>query len=295
MSDQIPDELNSDLFGELRSSLAELSSAPLSEESLNILNRTNQALDELIQDVLSTQENLIQDLQKAHQERNKFVSVVTHELRLPLTSIKGYTDLLRQGLVGPLNTQQLSFLDTIRNNVDRMSALLSDLSDLSRLDTGRLNLEIGSLLLKDQINTALEGIKYIIEQKEQGVETHLPDQLPRVSADPERLVQVLTNLIRNASMYTPNGGTIRLRAFQDNGQVCLEVEDNGIGISPEDQSQLFNPFFRSEDATVREQHGWGLGLHVSGRLIQLMGGSIGLRSRLGSGSTFWFTLPVDNT
>lgn len=238
---------------------------------------------------------LYQDVQQANQAKTKFVSVVTHELRIPMTSIKGYTDLLRQGTVGPVNEQQLNFLNVIRNNVERMSALVSDLSDISRIETGRLKLECSLISLQEHLDETICNLGPKLEEKGQALKLELPPDLPRVYADPNRLVQVLTNLLSNAWKYTSAGGEIRLTARQEGQQVRVEVIDDGIGISTSDQEMLFEQFFRSEDAAVREQQGWGLGLNVAKRLVEIMGGTIGFSTSLGRGSTFWFTLPTQES
>jgi signal transduction histidine kinase len=235
---------------------------------------------------------LYQAVQDANTAKTKFVSVVTHELRIPMTSIKGYTDLIRQGAVGPVTEMQSSFLNTIRNNVDRMTALVSDLSDISHIETGRLKLSCSFILVKEYIQETVNSIKHRLEEKNQSLELDIQDELPQVYADPNRLVQVLTNLINNANKYTPTEGRITVRANHHGNFVRIEVVDNGIGIDEEDQKKLFSQFFRSENEVVREQQGWGLGLNLTKHLVDLMGGEIGVESEPSKGSTFWFSLPV---
>jgi signal transduction histidine kinase len=237
-------------------------------------------------------------VQEANQAKSKFVSVVVHELRIPMTSIKGYADLLRQGAVGPINDAQMSFLDVIRNNVNRMSALVSDLSDISRVESGRLALKRDWISLAEQVQQVAGSLGPRIAEKKQSLLVEIPADLPPVYADPHRIAQVLTNLLSNAWKYSPEGGSIRVSAGlkppDSHGRQAawLEVADSGIGIAAEDQARLFTQFFRSEDPAVREQPGWGLGLSVARSLVHLMGGEIGARSTHGRGSTFWVTLPT---
>ena len=236
----------------------------------------------------------VQDIQ---QSKGKFVSVVTHELRIPMTSIKGYTDLLRSGVVGEVNEQQRSFLEVIRNNVERMSALVSDLSDISRAETGRLIINRNWCSVKDALDDAMLTLQNKFDAKSQTLDILLPPDLPRVYADASRVTQILSILLNNANKYTPAQGKIRITALAgeelaQKGLVRVDVVDNGIGISPEDQAKIYSQFFRSEDPLVREEPGWGLGLNVARLLTGLMGGESGFSSSLKQGSTFWFTLPT---
>jgi signal transduction histidine kinase len=233
-------------------------------------------------------------VQSANQAKTKFVSVVTHELRIPMTSIKGYTDLLRKGLAGEMNEMQLSFLNTIRSNVERMAALVSDLSDISRIETGRISLQPAEMALSNALEEAVQTLRPRLDEKHQTLTLHLPQDLPPVYADSNRVNQILINLLSNANKYTPDGGWIDVKAVAHPDGVRIEVNDNGIGIQPEDQRKLFSQFFRSEDQAVRDQPGWGLGLHVTRLLVEVMGGSIGVESAAGEGSQFWFTLPASS-
>ena len=239
-----------------------------------------------------TNARLYQAVQQANESKSQFVAIVTHELRIPLTSIKGYTDLIRQGVVGEVNEQQVNFLDVIRNNVQRMSKLISDLSDISRIERGKLSLELDTIILHTYVDETISSLRHKMEEKNQTLSAEIPGSLPKITADPNRLVQILTNLISNAWKYTPEDGKVMVRASQTNGFIRVEVIDNGLGISEKDQDKLFTQFFRSEAQEVREQTGWGLGLNVTKKLVEIMDGEIGFSSELDKGSNFWFTLPI---
>lgn len=227
----------------------------------------------------------------ANIKRNEFVSHVSHELRLPMTSIKGYTDLMKTGAVGPLTEQQTQFLQIIRTNVDRMNVLVTDLSDVSKIEVGRLKVSIGAVDVATVLEECVGSLKLQINDKKQTINYTLAS-MPAVRADKTRLSQILINLISNASKYTPQEGKIDITAEVRAPFVRIAVKDNGIGMSPEDQANLFSQFFRSEDEKVREQQGWGLGLHVTKKLVELFSGEIGVTSEFRKGSTFWFTLPI---
>ena len=236
--------------------------------------------------------NLYLAVQQADLAKSKFVSVVSHELRIPMTSIKGYTDLLRKQMVGPINEQQANFLDVIQNNVERMSILVSDLSDISRIETGRLKLAPSLVSISNSIDEVVQSLQPKLEEKKQRLTIDLSLNLPQIKVDPTRLNQILTNLLSNAMKYTPEGGEIKIAAHRETDRVRIEVRDTGIGIRSDEHNLIFSQFFRSESDTVREQPGWGLGLNVTKRLVELMDGTIGFDSVVDQGSTFWFTLPT---
>ena len=285
------DETTQTLVASIQASLTRLSSSPLSSEQSMELEKCAQQLESLFE--MANKKDI--ELQEARQARSKFVSVVTHELRIPMTSIKGYTDLLRAGVVGPVNDQQQSFLNIIRNNVERMSSLVSDLSDINHIETGRIKFDLKPVSLSTCVDDVLLTLKTRLEDKKQRLTLEIPSNLTRLYADQNRVIQILSYLIGNAIKYTPGEGQIRICAFQQGDYVRIEIKDTGLGISPEDQAQLFKAFFRSEDAAIRDQPGWGLSLNVAKNLVALMGGQIGAESTLKTGSTFWFTLPIYKT
>jgi signal transduction histidine kinase/DNA-binding response OmpR family regulator len=235
---------------------------------------------------------LYENLRQADQAKSEFVSLVAHELRTPMTSIRGYTDMLQKGAVGPLSPRQLEFLSIVHSNVERMQVLVSDLLDISRIETGRLLLEIRPTILTEALEEALQSTQGQIESRSQRLKVEVPESLPRVLADPARLAQILVNLLSNAHKYTPDGGHIQVRAWWQDGYVHCVVSDTGIGMSVEDQARLFTKFFRSEHPAVRERSGTGLGLCIVKSLVELHGGQIGVQSAPGQGTAITFTMPV---
>lgn len=235
---------------------------------------------------------LRQQLRAADEARSDFITLVTHELRIPMTSIRGYTDLLTGGIAGPLSAPQQEFVATIRRNVERMSVLVQDLSELNRLESGRMAFAAELF----DLNDILEGVAYDFREATAGRRQTLtlaPSPLPLlVHADRARVSQALTNLVSNAHKYTPDGGAISLRAESSEALAAISVSDDGIGISPGDQARLFTQFFRSDDETVRAQTGWGLGLALAHGLLEAQGGKLSCRSTLGQGSTFTLQLPL---
>ena len=244
---------------------------------------------------------LYADLQAANIAKTEFVSLVSHELKTPMTSIKGYADLLAKGAVGPINDAQSNFLNTIRSNVGRMSTLVSDLSDISRIEAGRMRLEFSTISLNDAIEDVVRLTQTQINEKKQLIEMQLSKENPRVWCDPTRLTQILANLISNAIKYTPNNGTITISGWKELNRwdakgapevICVQVTDTGYGISPEDQGKIFQKFFRSEDQNIREAPGTGLGLNITRHLVEMQGGRIWFESQIGKGTSFYFTIPV---
>jgi signal transduction histidine kinase len=218
-----------------------------------------------------------------------------------MTSIKGYTELLAGGKVGGINDMQSNFLNTIRSNVERMSTLVSDLNDNSKIEAGRLRLDYKPVDVPDIVEEVIRSSRRQIEDKKQVVEAKLPAKLPPVWADRTRVGQVLTNLVSNAHKYTPEEGRIIVGAEATSNQwdpegaarvVHVWVRDTGIGISAEDQSKIFQKFFRSEDDKAREAPGTGLGLNITKSLVEMQGGRIWFESEFRKGTTFHFTIPV---
>ncbi len=240
-------------------------------------------------------------VQAANIAKSEFVSFVSHELKNPMTSIKGYTELLAAGAVGPITEAQANFLATIRSNVERMATLVSDLADVSRIEAGRMRLDFKSIPIKEALEEVVRSLRRQIDDKKQRLNLEVPELLPSVWADRTRLVQIITNLVSNAVKYTPQEGEILAAAeicdnrWDEAGAkqvVHIWVKDNGIGISEEDQKKIFQKFFRSEDPKTRESPGTGLGLNITRSLVEFQGGKIWFESEFRHGTTFHFTIPV---
>jgi len=227
--------------------------------------------------------------------RNEFISTVSHELRTPMTSIKGYADLLMSGdgRVGELNPTQRRFVQVIQSNANRLTELVNDILEISRIETGRIRLELEQLDVLSVIQDVALAFEGQLVKKPVKLSLDLPENLPKAYADRGRLVQILTNLIGNAWQYTPEGGSVTVGAkVLDDQFVQIDVEDNGIGIVEEDMAWIFDRFFRSERTEVQVVDGTGLGLSITKSFVDMLGGTIWAKSELDVGSTFSFTIPV---
>jgi PAS domain S-box-containing protein len=225
--------------------------------------------------------------------KSEFVSLVSHELRTPLTSIKGYVDMLMDGDAGELKQDQVDFLQVVSKNAERLVTLVTDLLDVSKIEAGAMRLNLAPLDLAGVISEVVANLRPLNESKKQNVNINLPEKMPPLTGDTGRIAQVLTNLVSNACRYTPSGGTIRVDVRPEVEFVKISVTDTGIGISPEEQKKLFTKFFRAENPDVQKVGGTGLGLWIARSLVLMHGGEITVASLPGKGSTFTFTLPID--
>ncbi|MCB9007484.1 MAG: hybrid sensor histidine kinase/response regulator [Ardenticatenaceae bacterium] len=246
---------------------------------------------------------LVEAMKVANQAKSEFVSFVSHELKIPMTSIMGYADLLLSGNFGPINEAQTTFLDTIRNNVNRMSRLVTDLTDVSRLESGQLHLETQPIQLAEVIEEVASSTRAQIEEKQQTLVLTVPENLPDVWADRTRLAQILTNLVSNAYKYTPENGRITICAEEMNSvnedaevqpMIHVSVADTGLGIKDDEQKAIFSKFFRGSDDAALKSPGTGLGLNITKNLVELHDGRIWFESKYREGTTFHFIIPVAN-
>jgi signal transduction histidine kinase len=228
--------------------------------------------------------------------KSEFVATVSHELRTPMTSIKGYADLLLLGAAGEITEQQQRFLETIKQNADRLSVLVNDLLDISRIDQGRVELRFAPMNMTDLIQSVAEHLegRSKDEKRPMNVAIDLPDEPLTVWGDYDKVVQIVTNLADNAFNYTPPGGHITLSAAHEGDRMLVSVADTGIGIPPELSDRIFERFFRGDEVheLVMDTPGTGLGLAIVREFVQMHNGRIWFESELGKGTTFYVELPA---
>ena len=223
--------------------------------------------------------------------KTEFISTVSHELRTPLTAIKGYVDLILEGEAGEINETQQDFLQLVSRSSDRLTALINDLLDVERIESGRAVMKQELVDVNDIIRDVTHIFEKEIIKKGLTLQTNIPLQLPVVIGDRERIEQVLANLVNNAIKYNKPAGYIKVMTGLERDFVKIQVIDDGIGISEENQRRLFSRFFRVDNSTT----GTGLGLSIVETIIKKMGGKIRVKSRLGEGSTFTLLLPTEKS
>jgi len=236
---------------------------------------------------------LFEEVNAANQAKTEFMSVASHELKNPMTNIKGYTTMLEHVGDVQLSEQQQEFIHVIHSNIERMNRIVSDLLDVSRIEAGYIKLEMDVVSIQNIIKEVMQSMQTQIDKKHIKFHTNIPDAVPNVRGDHGRLVQIMANLVSNACKYTPENGNVFVNVEWDDKQyLTVNTTDTGYGISEEDQKKLFDKFFRSADQNIRDERGTGLGLSITKSMIEMHGGELWFESKLGKGSTFSFSLPL---
>jgi signal transduction histidine kinase len=230
----------------------------------------------------------ITHLKEVDRIKSEFVSAISHDLRTPLTTIQGYVDLLPRA--GPLNQRQHEFLTRVQRSLSAVSDLVSDLLDISRIETGA-DIDIVPTDLKAIIEEVVLELTSEIEAKQHDLQSHLPEILSPIMGNPRRLRQVISNLVGNAIKYTPMNGVIELEASEGENHVVVAVRDNGLGIPVADQPYVFDKFFRVDQPETRDIPGTGLGLAIVKSVVERHGGRVWVESEPGQGSAFILLLP----
>lgn len=232
-----------------------------------------------------------QELRKLADIRSTFVSMAAHELRTPLAVMRGYAEMLLDETLGALNDAQRESLETLRNGSDRLLEIVNNLLDLTRLEASRMELVLHALDLGDLARAVAREFRPLLEAKQQSLAVAVASDLPAALCDEARVFQILSNLLSNASKYTPAGGKIELSVgLADTAdELLVVVRDTGVGIPADQQDQLGALFFRARTANQMDARGVGLGLYITRSLVQLHGGRLWFESQEGQGSTFAVT------
>ncbi len=225
------------------------------------------------------------ELQRINEAKIQFLSMVSHELRTPLTSMMAYADIMKNNKLGNLVEKDITRLDVIRRNGRRLTLLIGDLLDVSRIESGALKLNPSEFDMNEMVSELYESFIPLIDSKKQTIRMELPDEGVGCFADRDRLGQVVSNLISNASKYSPESTEIVVNMHADQEMVHVSVQDNGIGISEEDQKQLFTSFFRADNKETRAESGTGLGLVIVKGIVEMHRGRIWIESEYGKGTT----------
>ncbi len=236
-----------------------------------------------------------QELKRIDEMKSEFVSVASHELRTPLAAIKNAVQLILQGKTGETNEDQKKFLSMADRNISRLTNILNNLLDLSRIESGKMDMKFEELDPRASIEFILSSLRPHADGKSIRLKTEIQQQLPAVYGDREKVEQILTNLVGNAIKFTPEGGEISISARpspKGPNKLAISVRDSGIGI-PEDQfEKIFEKFHQAEGSLHRSVSGTGLGLAITKGLVEAHHGEIWVESEIGKGSTFTFTLSI---
>lgn len=257
------------------------------------LDQLNQTLERRIQDRTNTLQVAVEQLQELDRLKSAFVTIVSHELRTPLTSIKGLVENMLQELTGPLNDKQTHYLSRILLNAERLTRILNEVLDLSKIEAGKMEILRRSMSLHEIFADLLEGFQPLAQLKSISMEVTPTEGMPTVHADRDKLYEVLANLLDNAIKFTPTGGRVQIGAqILDSRYIKVGVSDTGCGISEEHLLKIFDKFYRVQSSSEHVA-GAGLGLAITRGLVELHGGTIAVESASGKGSHFYFTLPYN--
>lgn len=241
--------------------------------------------------------NAMMDLVATSNLKSKFLANTSHELRTPLNSIIGFSEMLSGGIYGELTQEQRDRIQIITDSARHLLTLINDLLDVSRIEQGKMPIDRQVVSMEELVASAVAIIRSSCEQNGIAISAEQVGDVPPVFVDPTRIRQVLYNVLSNAVKFTPPGGSISVEttASPSDGEVIVSVKDTGIGISENDQLYVFDEFYQGENTGYRKQAGFGLGLPLSKKLVELHGGRIELKSGLGEGTTVTLFLPMDQT
>ena len=235
---------------------------------------------------------LYQQLESVNRHKSEFLANMSHELRTPLNAIIGFSEVLNERMFGELNDKQAEYVQDIYTSGRHLHALINDILDLSKIEAGRMELDLSSFTLSSVVDAAVTLVRERAHRAGVKLEVAAPADLGEVRADERKLKQILLNLLSNALKFTPTGGRIGVTARRDNGLAEISVSDTGIGIAPENHEIIFEEFRQVHGDSLHPREGTGLGLALTRKFVEMHGGKIWVQSELGKGSTFTFNFPV---
>lgn len=233
----------------------------------------------------------MEGLAEASRLKSEFISIVSHQLRSPLSNLKWAIEVLVSRRFGGLEPKQEEYLKILQENLGRMGELVVDLLMVSRIEQGRLPFNKINFSLGDMAKEVVNELKILAEASNVMVQLELPESLPLAFGDPQRIKVVVENLLDNAIRYIKGRGEILIKLKNRGDSMLFEIKDSGVGIPKDDQRHIFQKFFRSQNALRHQTQGSGLGLHIAKSIVEKSGGKIWFKSKEGAGTTFWFTIP----
>jgi signal transduction histidine kinase len=231
-------------------------------------------------------------LEVGSRHKSEFLANMSHELRAPLSAVIGYTEMLLERMFGELTGKQAQYLESILASSRHQLSLINDILDLSKVEAGRLELDLSTFHLPDVLDYALTLVRGPAARYGVALSLEVDQAVGAVTADERKVTQILLNLLSNALKFTPQGGQVAVKAVHADAMVEVAVRDTGVGIAPADQAIIFEEFRQARGDDTRRHEGTGLGLTLARKFVLLHGGSIGVHSVPGNGSTFTFTLPL---
>jgi signal transduction histidine kinase len=256
------------------------------------LQQANAELEDRVRERTAELENALSRLAELNQLKSNFIANVSHELRTPLTHIKGYLELLVEQELGPLSNEQAIALGVMGKSEERLEQLIEDLIQFSLVARGQLNLEMHPVNLQEVVVEVVQDATQYCKKAHLTLITDIPQEIPKAMADHQKILWVLTHFMDNAIKFTPEGGLIQIKVKIGGKRVEFSVVDSGIGIGPERIEEIFLPFHQLDSSATRRYGGTGLGLAMARQIIEAHGSTIKVQSKLGSGSSFEFSLPI---
>ncbi len=258
----------------------------------NALSQANQQLEQRVQERTRDLQTALNKLTELSQLKANFIANISHELRTPLTQIKGYLDILAEKALGPLSTSQSDAIEVLRRSEGRLERLIEDLLQFTIASRGELTIKLSTVPVQALLNDSIAQIEYKMQAAEQSLNILAPHTPFYVKCDEEKIKWAISQLLDNASKFTPRGGRIQVEVTKENGDITIAVSDTGIGIPSDRMNEIFEPFHQLDSSSTRRYGGTGLGLALLNRIIEAHGSQVNVTSEAGKGSRFWFTLPA---